>query len=469
MNTSIPQYYQAGPTSHSASSGIFRWVYCHEINVEGTLVLSEASNVPESDAVNSFQILKNDSQVSLAPGTVLIGYQLGGALTTGTNNVVVGRNSGTFLNTGSGEVLIGHLAAPTLTTGNNNVAIGEGAGTGLTTGSGVVAIGHLTSLGAANNFTVAIGDSASATGLACISIGKDASCAQDDCISIGHTATNIGVQSISIGQNVAGTGNRCIGIGFGINNSGTDGVAIGTGATVSNAEALAMGISAMSSGIGGIAIGGSSTCTSLSGIAVGHDAETVGINSISMGDRAVSRGTYNVTIGDGAISTALSSNSVAIGRSAECGHADAVVIGRAAQSPAANTFAIGALTVPLRVVENAPAHTNMYAPINIAAAVALTWQGIQGGIVTGTPGAAVALTTPAAADIYTNVMAGALVNQGVRLKIINLDAAPANTYTITAGDGNVHINGNPVIAGSSSAELVFLCTNTTPPIIQIFM
>jgi hypothetical protein len=111
----------------------------------------------------------------------------------------------------------------------------------------------------------------------------------------------------------------------------------------------------------------------------------------------------------------------------------------------------------------------MFVPLNIAAAVALTWQGIQGGIVTGTPGAAVLLTTPTAASIYTNVMPGAVAGQGVRMRLINLDAAPANTYTVTAGDGNVTINGNPIVAGAASAELIFVCTNPAVPIIQIFM
>ena len=59
----------------------------------------------------------------------------------GLNNTLIGHNSGDSISTGGQNVGLGRFTLDDLTTGSNNIAVGDGALTSLLTASGLVAIG----------------------------------------------------------------------------------------------------------------------------------------------------------------------------------------------------------------------------------------------------------------------------------------------------------------------------------------
>ena len=74
---------------------------------------------------------------------VVIGYQAGTQMTTGTYNTVIGSQAlGTGITTGTKNTAIGYQAGLNITDGANNVLIGSEAGDAITGGDRNVAIGH---------------------------------------------------------------------------------------------------------------------------------------------------------------------------------------------------------------------------------------------------------------------------------------------------------------------------------------
>lgn len=693
-NGSITQFYQAGPTSSMTASGIFRWIYTRELNTGGVLLHTEAGTTPGSEAFNSFQIYKNYSEVSITPTAVLVGYEVGMDLTSGsTNDTVVGPLAGYNLahsaavtvlggaaggnvlngvgNTSVGNNSMGNFATETLgargssrlfaqvgpplvsepmlcdvqsptevlpavdarTTnmfltgdltsatlyaayeldrsrslvatsslpglpfkqtswGENsafganalkvigvfsqfNTGIGAESGANLQWGDNNTFVGHSASAAANIARCNTVVGAAAACNMGAFSdsdanrfpVPADPKAKRFDFVDIAeevsyntiigsragdrivvdatytranptdpsiHNARNnvlighgcgspyvfsstlhlTGPYNVLVGSHAApqmtngkenvmcgfytapsfatGTGNVILGSSTPawqmVNHPFGEG-ALGEGWVYNTAANPTLSLSTaplFASGDANVIIGKGAGqnlmvadnnvsigylsglgATTSSSVAIGSNATAGGNSSIALGDTATASANTSIALGSSA--TASVANAIAIGTSANSPFADSVTFGRTATALAANTFQVGCTTVPLRISESAPAHTYQFAPLNIAAAVVLTWQGIQGGIVVGTPGAAVLLTTPTAANIYSNVMPGALVNQGVRMKLINLDAVAGNTWTVTAGDGNVNIVGDPIIAGSTSRDLLFLCTNAAVPIIQIFM
>lgn len=381
-----------------------------------------------------------DPSINNSRNNVLIGHGACSAYVasyvthfTGPYNVIVGSHAAPVITSGRENVINGFYAAPVLTSGVSNVIIGA-------TTPAWATIDHPFGeqlLGEGLRFNPAVNPTLTGAVAPVLTTGSKN-------VILGK---NAGVGLVSGDDNIA------IGTSSTVGAAVTFGVAIGSGAFANNTNAIAVGINTNSGGISAVAIGNGT----ISGF---DDAVSIGTSATANADSAIAIG-HN--------SSAISAAAISIGDGSAAAHTDCAVFGRSAASLAANTFQVGCVAVPMRVSESAPAHTDMYIPLDIAAAVALTWQGIQGGIVMGTPAAPVLLTTPIAADIYTNVMPGAVVGQGVRLKIVNLDAVPANTYTITAGDVNVHIFGNPVIAGSDSRDLIFVHTGDAPVVISIYM
>jgi hypothetical protein len=91
----------------------------------------------------------------------------------------------------------------------------------------------------------------------------------------------------------------------------------------------------------------------------------------------------------------------------------------------------------------------------VAGAIVVPSTNVYDGVIYGAPGGVgTALTMPngAALDL---LMGSPGVGTGLVLKVINTDANPANTYTVTMPDGTVTLIGGPTIAGSASATLIF--------------
>lgn len=89
----------------------------------------------------------------------------------------------------------------------------------------------------------------------------------------------------------------------------------------------------------------------------------------------------------------------------------------------------------------------------------------QPAILTATPTAAAALTTPTATALLA-AMQGAVANGSIYHLIIKNTSAGANTITLTAGTG-VTISGTATIAQSTFREFYLIPTNTSTPAVTI--
>jgi hypothetical protein len=83
------------------------------------------------------------------------------------------------------------------------------------------------------------------------------------------------------------------------------------------------------------------------------------------------------------------------------------------------------------------------------AATTLTAAQACGSIVTMTPAAARAVTTPVAADIITELGAQAQIGQTFEVSVINL-ASATHAITFTAGATGVTVVGNAVVAAAGA-------------------
>jgi len=130
----------------------------------------------------------------------IVGY---GSGRNGSDNAIVGSNSGNSITTGTYNTILGSDCATALTTGDDNIVIGSFAGTTLEDGSTNILIGY-----AAGEFMT--------TGIDNVCIGKKATTSSGSYnICIGEAA----------GTNVSGERNVCIGpnAGNGPDDTGTDG------------------------------------------------------------------------------------------------------------------------------------------------------------------------------------------------------------------------------------------------------
>jgi len=86
--------------------------------------------------------------ITIAPtansgGNVLLGYLAGGVITSGVNNIAIGRGANTTSQTGDNNISIGRDAGPSGATSINTIAIGRGAVAGAG-GDGEIALGSAT-------------------------------------------------------------------------------------------------------------------------------------------------------------------------------------------------------------------------------------------------------------------------------------------------------------------------------------
>jgi hypothetical protein len=196
---------------------------------------------------NSVAIGDNSGQNWQGYNSVAIGYQAGqnyqGGMTGITGSTVaIGDNAGQIIQ-GTRSVAIGYQAGQFQQGGmtGGSVAIGELAGK---TGQGPrsVAIGYQAGQFGQARSSVAIGDSASASGtMGSIALGFNAAALGYSSVAIGYGATGTGNGSVAIGAGAtAGTVNNHFGVAIGANSFGnSQGVAVGRGASAStNAVAL---------------------------------------------------------------------------------------------------------------------------------------------------------------------------------------------------------------------------------------
>ena len=226
------------------------------------------------------------SSVSGATANVSIGWNAALNLTTGDENVAVGRSAlqGNALTplTGSDNVGVGFGAGSKVSSGNANAFVGLNAGNAVTSGSNNTFIGNnadgnanlsgQTGVGlnattdgtnataltnsyasGADAFAAAIANNTSsygATGAGTIAIGRLCKATGQDSVAIGTAGLSSGLESIVIGDSDA-SGNWAIAIGDGTNASNSAAVAIGQGCQADALRSFAIGFRTDVNGITG--------------------------------------------------------------------------------------------------------------------------------------------------------------------------------------------------------------------------
>ena len=224
-----------------------------------------------------------------------VGYNAGGAVTTGVNNTLIGGLAGDAITTGLENTAVGRGALGASTTGQENVAVGSLAAPALTTARNSTFIGYLSGRHATTtNYTTAIGSLALN--------GASGSTTADNNTAVGYkalytatTGANNTALGFEAGKSIStGIQNVFVGSNAGdATDGGTNNVGVGHGALSANCGGS-------NTGIGHQAL---SVCTANNNTAVGQNAQvlvTSGAQNTSLGAYALqttTTGTYNIGIG----------------------------------------------------------------------------------------------------------------------------------------------------------------------------
>jgi hypothetical protein len=224
-----------------------------------------------------------DAPTHTSTGTIAIGHDALGALTTGAGNVAIGYNASYSLTTGEKNVAIGYTALATAITSDSNIAIGRDA-----------LRYHDVADGSGGN--TAVGFNASRY------------------ISSGVENTAIGFSSMQglNGNRITGTGNTCVGWKSGVAMTAAShyntcvghqsGFAIVDGGTYNTLMGYRAGL-AMTTGDNNVAIGKDSAATPTTGtnniyIGNGADSDSTGRDGqVAVGNGAEPQGDYDTRLG----------------------------------------------------------------------------------------------------------------------------------------------------------------------------
>ncbi len=300
-------------------------------------VLSRGTAVGQNNKITNRgagTAIGSNNSITAASDPALAGY-----------NVVIGQGNlaSQAYNTGIG---IGNDVSKGISStaiGVNNIASGN---TGIAMGRGTQALadfaiaqGNTATVAAGATGGIALGNSATTTGVRGIAIGSSTGGAQNDTA----TAPNaIGMDSIALGTGAKGISNNDIAIGRNAATaagSGGDNIAMGnsvtTGATGKNIAIGSDGTTANSrTGIGGaVAIGRAQTAT-------GDGAVAIGDPNVVNGDGAVALGKNNRAAGDTAGNTAAN-GAVALGYENQAIGQGSVALGHTSVAAAAGAIALG--------------------------------------------------------------------------------------------------------------------------------
>ena len=299
-----------------------------------------------------------DGSFSQSTHGISIGSLAGADNATAKSNddsVLIGTESGRYAQGGDRNTSIGKSAGQYLK-GNDNIAMGSNAGSGTATDK----------LEVSN--TVAIGNTAKASGNDGIALGNTANSKTDGAISIGTRSvsgdgdavpgvTPIGNKSISIGyESVA---NRYDTIAMGVESSTQaadpavapwDAVAIGSKSKATTYKALAIGAYSQATGrqstvIGNDIQGQNSTASGTRSQILGVQSNVSGDNSVSIGDTNTVASARTYAMGNNINAAAGTDDSLAFGTKAGVGGANAIALGNTAKATKENTIAQGTESV----------------------------------------------------------------------------------------------------------------------------
>ena len=288
-----------------------------------------------------------DGSFSQSTHGISIGSLAGADNATAKSNddsVLIGTESGRYAQGGDRNTSIGKSAGQYLK-GNDNIAMGSNAGSGTATDK----------LEVSN--TVAIGNTAKASGNDGIALGNTANSKTDGAISIGTRSvsgdgdavpgTPIGNNSISIGYH--SVANRYDTIAMGVESSTQaadpavapwDAVAIGSKSKATTYKALAIGAYSQATGrqstvIGNDIQGQNSTASGTRSQILGVQSNVSGDNSVSIGDTNTVAGARTYAMGNNINVAAGVDDALAFGTRAHVSGANQVSIGKDAGADAA--------------------------------------------------------------------------------------------------------------------------------------
>ena len=232
------------------------------------------------------------------------------------------------------SVAIGESA---VASGNHTTVVGAGA---KAVEDNSVAIGK--SVVASGINATAMGTEAKAVGAGSVAIGKDATAdkiptagdvigtpGSESAIAIGNGAKAQNDRAIAIGKSTVATGQSSIAFGENAKAKGMQNVAIGFNSEATRAFGVAIGVDAKSNATNGLALGYDSKVTGLAGTAISNHAKSEGDYSVAIGDDAESKGRESLALGSSAKSEG--NHSFAAGARADAKAAAATAIGLRAE------------------------------------------------------------------------------------------------------------------------------------------
>jgi len=327
-------------TAQSGNTGGLTWADAGGVSSIDDLSDAEWDGSNLSIGTNSF------SSGTSHYRNVAIGWNTGNSsITTGDDNVLIGRNTGSFVTTGTANTAVGQNALQSSNadklTGSDNVGIGQTAGSAVTSGSSNTFVGSNANGTGTINYQTALGYNAKTAGAGATAINNSYASGADS------FAANITNSTSSYGA----TGANSIAMGELAKSTNTDSVAIGPGASATGSESMALHKGSLASGLWSTALGYGAYATATNSIALGTSAYAYGAGGAALGRNARSYGEYAVGLAN---SYATNSNSLAgaIGTNSSsygAKHDYGVAFGYQAVTTADKQIALGSNTAQVKV------------------------------------------------------------------------------------------------------------------------
>lgn len=267
-------------------------------------------------ALGSGSSCATGSGVSIAIGNTAV------VSNNATSSVVIGPST---IAASPSDISIGNSAITSGASGGNRISIGSGATCGAASVQNAICIGPSTL--AVNSGCVSLGNLASSAGTSSIALGPNCNAITTRDIAIGNTSITVGTagsaqERIAIGANAtagAGSVNYSIAIGSTASSTGLSSIAIGRATSASALQSYTLGFSTSVVGNNDIAIGSAATTTTANSgrIVMGTNATASGDQGIAIGSNTTVAHNNSVAIGRNATTTAV--NQIMIGNNASGG------------------------------------------------------------------------------------------------------------------------------------------------------
>ncbi|HEY0335302.1 MAG TPA: YadA-like family protein [Stenotrophomonas sp.] len=249
------------------------------------------------------------------------------------------------------------------------------------------------------NGAIAIGTTATASGLGAIAMGNSGSftatttASSVDAMALGNGATATAQAATSIGVSAHATGDFSTSLGVGADANGSGSTSAGWDATALFTDTVAIGRDTTA----GTASGGEGA------VAIGSAASSTGVNAVALGFGSAAAGDSALSVGNAA--SASATDAVALGRGAAAADVGAVAIGAASSTAAA--VATGSTTINGTIYNFAGAAPDSTVSIG-AAATERTLTNVAAGRISttstdGINGSQLAATNAAVTDVDTRV------------------------------------------------------------------